>query len=249
MKLLNKTAIVTGSRRGIGRAIALALAKEGASVVITDLDRDDCQKVVDEIMAAGGRALAVKCDVSVKTEVQSLVAETIAEYGKVDILVNNAAVGVVKHFLRLTEEDWDRVLSVNLKGAFLCSQIAAKNMVKNGGGRIINISSVASGGGGGCTPMLASYIASKGGLKSLSEAMAIDLAAYGINVNAICPGAIDSGSVPESMKERSLKTVPKGRMGRPSEIADLVVYLSSPESEYMTGGVIVMDGGSSRLSL
>jgi NAD(P)-dependent dehydrogenase (short-subunit alcohol dehydrogenase family) len=249
VKLLNKTAIVTGSRRGIGRAIALALAKEGASVVITDLDRDDCQKVVDEIMAAGGRALAVKCDVSVKTEVQSLVAETIAEYGKVDILVNNAAVGVVKHFLRLTEEDWDRVLSVNLKGAFLCSQIVAKNMVKNGGGRIINISSVASGGGGGCTTMLASYIASKGGLKSLSEAMAIDLAAYGINVNAICPGAIDSGSVPESMKERSLKTVPKGRMGRPSEIADLVVYLSSPESEYMTGGVIVMDGGSSRLSL
>jgi 3-oxoacyl-[acyl-carrier protein] reductase len=249
VKLLNKTAIVTGSRRGIGRAIAMALAKEGASVVITDLDRDDCQKVVDEIMAAGGRALAVKCDVSVKAEVQSLVARTIAEYGKVDILVNNAAVGVVKHFLRLTEEDWDRVLSVNLKGAFLCSQIVAKNMVKNGGGRIINISSVASGGGGGCTPMLASYIASKGGLKSLSEAMAIDLAAYGINVNAICPGAIDSGSVPESMKERSLKTVPKGRMGRPEEIADLVVYLSSPESEYMTGGVIVMDGGSSRLSL
>lgn len=249
MKLSDKTAVVTGSRRGIGRAIALALAREGAAVAIIDVDLADCQKVVDEIKTAGGKALAIKCDVSSKAEVQSMVSRVIQEFGKVDILVNNAALGVMKHFLRLTEEEWDRVLNVNLKGAFLCTQAVAKNMVKNGSGRIINISSVASGGGGGCTPMLASYIASKGGLKSLSEAMAIDLAAYGINVNAICPGTIDSGAVPESMKERSLKSVPKGRMGRPEEIADLVVYLSSPESEYMTGGVIIMDGGSSRLSL
>jgi NAD(P)-dependent dehydrogenase (short-subunit alcohol dehydrogenase family) len=178
-----------------------------------------------------------------------MVERAVSEFGKVDILVNNAAIGVIKHFLRFTEDDWDKVIAVNLKGTFLCSQAAAKNMVKNGGGRIINISSVASGGGGGATAMMASYIASKGGIKALGEAMALDLAAFGINVNTICPGTIDSGAVPESMKERSMKTVPKGRMGRPDEIAGLVVYLSSPESEYMTGSTVIMDGGASRLSL
>jgi NAD(P)-dependent dehydrogenase (short-subunit alcohol dehydrogenase family) len=249
MKLLNKTAIVTGSRRGIGKAIALSLAKEGANVIICDVSQEECQKVADEIHAAGGKALAIKCDVTTKTEILTMVDKTISEFGRVDILVNNAATGVIKAFVRLTEEDWDRTFAVNVRGAFLCSQAAAKNMIKNGGGRIINISSVASGGGGGATPLMAPYIASKGGLKSLTEAMAIELAVFGINVNAICPGTIDSGAVPESMKERSLKTVPKGRMGRPEEIANMVVYLASPEADYITGSIIVVDGGSSRLAL
>ncbi len=239
---------MTGSRRGIGKAIALALAKEGANVVISDVSQEDCQKVADEINAVGGKALAIKCDVSVKAEVQEMVAKTIAEFGRVDILVNNAAYGVIKPFVRMTEEDWDRVFAVNVKGAFLCSQAVVRNMIKNGGGRIINISSVASGGGGGAPPLMAAYVASKGGLKSLSEAMAVELAAFGINVNAICPGTIDSGAVPESMKERSLKIIPKGRLGVPEDIANMVVFLASPEADYITGGVFIVDGGISRLA-
>lgn len=248
MRLLNKTAIVTGSRRGIGKAIALALVKEGARVVITDISQEDCQVVADEIAALGVRALAIKCDVSIKAEVQEMVAKTITEFGRVDILVNNAAYGVVKPFVRLTEEEWDRVFAVNVKGTFLCSQAAVKNMIKNGAGRIINISSVASGGGGGAPPLMAPYVSSKGGIKSLSEAMATELAAFGINVNAICPGTIDSGAVPESMKERSLRTIPRGRLGLPEDIANMVVFLASPESDYITGSVFIVDGGISRLA-
>jgi 3-oxoacyl-[acyl-carrier protein] reductase len=249
MNLLNKTAIVTGSRRGIGKAIALALAKEGANVVITDVSQEDCQKVADEIQNAGGKALATKCDISHKSEILAMVESTISRFGRVDILVNNAASGVIKPFVRLTEEDWDHTFAVNLKGAFLCSQAVARNMIKNGGGRIINISSVASGGGGGAPPLMAPYVASKGGLKSLSEALAVELAAFGINVNVICPGTIDSGAVPESMKNRSLKTVPQGRLGRPEEIANMVVFLASPAADYINGSIIIVDGGASRVAI
>ncbi len=245
MKLQNRVAIVTGSRRGIGKAIALALAKEGASVVVTDVSQEDCQTVVQEIESSGGRAIAIQCDVSQKTNVQQMVAKTIEAFGKVDILVNNAMYTSFKHFLKISEEEWDRVIDVNLKGAFLCSQVAAKNMVKNGWGRIINIASVASGGSGGCAPLLAHYIASKGGMKALSQAMAIELAVFGINVNAILPGTIDSGVLPDSIKASTLKTVPKGRLGRPNDIANLVVFLSSEDSDYITGSHMVVDGGIS----
>jgi len=249
MKLHDKTAIVTGSRRGIGKAIALALAKEGARVVVTDVSQEDCQKVAAEIQNAGGKALAIKCDISEKSEVLAMVDQTVSAFGRVDILVNNAATGVIKPFVRLTEEDWDRTFAVNVRGAFLCSQAVAKNMIKNGGGRIINISSVASGGGGGAPPLMASYVASKGGLKSLSQAMAVELAVFGINVNVICPGTIDSGAVPESIKTRALKTVPQGRLGRPEEIANMVAFLASPAADYINGSVIIVDGGASRVAV
>jgi NAD(P)-dependent dehydrogenase (short-subunit alcohol dehydrogenase family) len=247
MKLSGKTAIVTGSRRGIGRVIAETLAKEGASVVVNDIDLADCQAVVEKIRAEGGRALAFKCDVSVKSEVLAMVERAIAEFGKVDILVNNAMVSSFKPFVRVTEEEWDRTLDVNLKGPFLCSQAAARNMIKNGGGRIINIASVCSGGEGGTSPLLAPYTASKGGMKALSEAMAVELADFGINVNAILPGAIDSGVLPDSLKVKTLKNTPKGRLGTPRDIADLVVYLASPESDFMTGSALIIDGGVSRV--
>jgi NAD(P)-dependent dehydrogenase (short-subunit alcohol dehydrogenase family) len=247
MRLCGKTAIVTGSRRGIGKAIVLALAAEGAAVIVSDINLEDCQKVADEITAAGGKALAIRCDVSVKAEVQEMVSQTLTEFGKVDILVNNAMTSLLKPFWKISEEEWDRNIDVNLKGAFLCSQAVARTMIKNGWGRIINIASVSSGGGGGAAPMMAPYTASKGGLKALSEAMAVELAGYGVNVNAICPGPIDSGIMPESIHQRYLKTVPKGRLGRPEEIAGLVVYLSSPESDYMTGSAIVIDGGLSNI--
>lgn len=248
MKLVNRTAIVTGSRRGIGKAIALALASEGASVVVTDINQEDCQKVVDQIKSSGGRALAVKCDVSMKSEVQAMVAETIKEFGKIDILVNNAMYSYIGPFWRMPEEEWDRTLDVNLKGAFLCSQAVTRNMIKNNWGRIINIASVSSGGsGGGSAPLMAAYTASKGGMKALTQAMAVELANFGINANAICPGPIDSGAIPDSIKERSLKTTPKGRLGKPEEIAALVVYMASPESDFMTGSAVIIDGGASSL--
>jgi 3-oxoacyl-[acyl-carrier protein] reductase len=248
MKLTKRTAIVTGSRRGIGRAIAIALANEGASVVVTDISQEDCQKVVDDIKATGGQALAMKCDVSLKVEVQALAAAAIKEFGKIDILVNNAMYSYIGPFWRMPEKEWDRTLDVNLKGAFLCSQAVTRNMIKNGWGRIINIASVSSGGsGGGSAPLMAAYTASKGGMKALSQAMAVELAIFGINVNAILPGPIDSGAVPDSIKERSLKTTPKGRLGKPEEIAALVVYLASEESDFMTGSAVIIDGGASSI--
>jgi 3-oxoacyl-[acyl-carrier protein] reductase len=248
MKLDKRTAIVTGSRRGIGRAIALALANEGASVVVTDINQEDCQRVVDEIKALGGQAIAIKCDVSLKVEAQALAAAAIKEFGKIDILVNNAMYSYIGPFWRMPEDEWDRTLEVNLKGAFLCSQAVTRNMIKNGWGRIINIASVSSGGsGGGSAPLMAAYTASKGGMKALSQAMAVELANFGINVNAICPGPIDSGAIPDSIKERSLKTTPKGRLGKPEEIAALVVYLASEESDFMTGSSVIIDGGASSI--
>jgi NAD(P)-dependent dehydrogenase (short-subunit alcohol dehydrogenase family) len=245
MKLQGRVAIVTGSRRGIGKGIALALAKEGANVIITDVNLADCEAVVNEIESSGGRAIAIKCDVSLKTEVQQMVAQTISDLGKIDILVNNAMYTSFKPFVRISEEEWDHVIDVNLKGAFLCSQAAAKNMIKNGYGRIINIASVCSGGSGGMAPLLAHYAASKGGMKALSQAMAIELAIFGINVNAILPGTIDSGVLPDSIKVSTLKVVPKGRLGRPEDIANMVVFLASQESDYITGSNVVIDGGIS----
>ena len=247
MRLSGKTAIVTGARRGMGRAISLALAREGANVVVSDISQEDCQKVVDEIEQLGRKGLPVKCDVSSGTDVEAMVRKTVAEFGGVDILVNNAGIISYKPFLELTEEDWDRTLNVNLKGQFLCARAAAKEMVKNKRGRIINIASISSGGCGIAFPLIAHYTASKGGVVALTEALALELTSHGINVNAICPGAIDTdmakGAKESGQLEQVLARVPKGRLGKPEEIANLVVFLASEESEYISGDAIVIDGG------
>ncbi|HUT96499.1 MAG TPA: SDR family NAD(P)-dependent oxidoreductase [Dehalococcoidales bacterium] len=247
MKLNNKTAIVTGSRRGIGRAIALALAKDGANVTVSDINQEDCQKVVAEIEKMGRKGLAVKCDVSSAPEVEELVKKTVAEFGRLDILVNNAGIISYKPFLELTEEDWDKLLGVNLKGQFLCAQAAAREMIKNNWGRIINIASISSGGCGIAFPLIAHYTASKGGVMALTEALALELTARGINVNAICPGAIDTdmtkGAKESGQLEPVLLRIPKGRLGKPEEIANLAVFLASEEASYIAGAAIVIDGG------
>ena len=247
MKLDNKTAIVTGARRGIGHAIALALAKEGANIVVSDISQEDCQKVVTEIEGLGRRGLAVKCDVTSKAEVDVMVKKAVTEFGKLDILVNNAGIIAFKPFLELTEEDWDNTLNVNLKGQFLCAQAAAKEMSKNKWGRIINIASISSGGCGIAFPLIAHYTASKGGVMALTEAIALELTPHGINVNAICPGAIDTdmakGIKESGQLEQILLRIPKGRMGQPEDIANLAVFLASEESDYITGAAIVIDGG------
>jgi 3-oxoacyl-[acyl-carrier protein] reductase len=247
MKLNNKTAIVTGSRRGIGRAIALALAKEGANVTVSDISREDCQEVVAEIEKMGRKGLAVKCDVTSTPDVEGLVKKTVDKFGKLDILVNNAGIISYKPFLELTDEDWDKILGVNLKGQFLCARAAAKEMIKNKWGRIVNIASISSGGCGIAFPLIAHYTASKGGVMALTEALALELTPRGINVNAICPGAIDTdmtkGAKESGQLEPLLLRIPKGRLGKPEEIANLAVFLASEEASYITGAAIVVDGG------
>lgn len=246
--LTNKVAIVTGARRGIGRGIALMMAKAGAKVVVSDLNLEECQKVVEEIKKIGSDGLAVKCDVTNEKEVEEMVLKTVEKFGKVDILVNNAGIAPFKPFLEITEEDWDKVLAVNLKGYYLCAQAAAKEMIKNGWGRIINIASVAMGQVGFGFPNLTHYCASKGGIVAFTEALALELTPKGINVNAISPGVIDTEMAkpvtenPE-MRETILSRIPKGRVGRPEDIAAAVVFLASEEADYITGATLVVDGG------
>ena len=247
MRLENKVVLVTGAGRGIGRAISLAMARQGAMVVVSDIDEESCKNVVAEIKAMAGEAMASRCDVSSKTDVDALVEKIVVEFGRLDILVNNAGIVNFKSFLELTEEDWDRTLSINLKGQFLCAQAVSREMEKNNRGRIINIASISHGGCGIAFPEIAHYTASKGGVVALTEALALELTPKGINCNAICPGAVDTdmtrGIKESGQLEQTLKRIPKGRMAKPEEIADLAVFLASDESEYISGSAIVIDGG------
>jgi 3-oxoacyl-[acyl-carrier protein] reductase len=248
MDLKEKVVIITGARRGMGRSHALVLAKAGAKVVVSDVSEEDCQKVVKEIEKNGGEALAVKCDVSKKEEVDSLVKKTIERFGKVDILVNNAGICQFRSFLELTEEDWDRTLDVNLKGYFLCAQAAAKEMVKKKRGKIINIASIAAGQVGIGFPALAHYSASKGGIIALTETLAVELAPYNIRVNAIAPGMIETPMIAPVKKspgqeKEVLKRIPLGRTGTPEEVSNLVLFLASDASSYITGSTVIIDGG------
>ena len=246
--LKNKVAIVTGARRGMGRTHALKMAQEGVKVVVSDISEEDCQKVVEEIKKAGGKAMAVKCDVSKKKEVEGLVKKTVDKFGKVDILVNNAGICQFKPFLDLTEEEWDRTLNINLKGYFLCAQAAAKEMVKQKSGVIINIASVAMGQVGVGIPNIVHYCASKGGVVGMTEALAVELAPYNIRVNAISPGMIETPMIDPIKKdpkvaEAMLDRVPMKRVGKSEEVSNLVLFLASDKSSYMTGSTVVIDGG------
>jgi len=248
MNLKGKIAIITGARRGMGRSHALTLARAGAKVVVADISLEDCQKVVDEIKKAKGEALAVKCDVTKKEEVEEMVKKAVEKFGKVDILVNNAGICQFKPFLELTEEEWDRTLDINLKGYFLCAQAAAKEMAKQKSGVIINIASVAMGQQGIGFPNIVHYCASKGGIVGMTEALAVELAPYNIRVNAISPGMIETPMIdpvkqdPKIM-EAMLARVPMRRVGKPEEVSNLVLFLASDVSSYMTGSTVVIDGG------
>jgi len=248
MDLKGKVAIITGARRGMGRSHAITLAKAGAKIVVADISLKDCEIVVDEIKKAGGEAMAVKCDVTKKEEVDSMVKAAVKKWEKVDILVNNAGICQFKPFLELTEEEWDRTIDINLKGYFLCAQAAAKEMVKQKSGVIVNIASIAMGQVGVGFPTLAHYSASKGGIVAMTETLALELAPYNIRVNAIAPGAIDTPMVestkadPKTM-EATLSRIPLHRMGKSEEVSNLVLFLASDASSYMTGSTVVIDGG------
>jgi NAD(P)-dependent dehydrogenase (short-subunit alcohol dehydrogenase family) len=246
--LKDKVVIITGARRGMGKSHALAFAKEGSKVVVSDISLEDCQKVVKEIEEIKGEAMAVKCDVSKKEEVQEMIEKTIKKWGKIDILINNAGIADFKNFLELKEEDWDRTIDINLKGYFLVAQAVAKEMVKRKSGVIINIASIAMGQVGIGFPSLTHYCASKGGIVGMTEAMAIELAPFNIRVNVISPGAIETPMVDPLKADKKtiealLARIPMKRMGKPEEVSNLVLFLASESSSYMTGADVVIDGG------
>lgn len=244
--LKNKVALVTGAKRGMGRAHALALAAQGAKVVVTDRVGEECLSVVEEIKSKGGEAICLKMDVSNKTEVDGAFDEAIKEFGRLDILVNNAGIFLPKPALEMTEEEWDRTLNINLKGEFLCAQRAAKEMSKNNWGRIINITSIASGGVGIGFEGAAHYAASKGGIIGMTETLAIEFAPLGITVNAIAPGAIETpmvGSINEELLSEIKLRVPLKRIGKPEEVSAAVLFLASEEASYVTGATFNVDGG------
>jgi NAD(P)-dependent dehydrogenase (short-subunit alcohol dehydrogenase family) len=224
------------------------LARSGAKVVIADIIEDDCSKVAEEIKNAGGEAIAVKCDVTKKDEVDNMVAAVLAKWGKIDILVNNAGIVQFKSFLEMSEADWDKMLDVNLRGQFLCAQACVKEMVKQKSGVIINIASIEMGQVGRGMPYLAHYSASKGGVVALTQALAVELAPYNIRVNAISPGGIktpiaEGQKIDPKMTEATLSAIPMHRMGEPEEVSNLVLFLASEGSSYMTGSTVVIDGG------
>ena len=252
MRLQSKTAIVTGSATGIGRAIAMRFALEGANVVIDHVGQgQQAAEVVKQIEANGGKGLAVEADVSQQDQVQHMVREAVGAFGHLDILVNNAGIEHKVPFLEVPLDLWHKVIAVDLTGPWLCAQETAKQMVAQGGmGRIINISSVHEDLP---MPTNAPYCVAKGGLRMLMRTIAVELAPHQITVNNIGPGAIDTPmdadlkANPDQMKTL-LAEIPLGRMGRPDEVAELAVYLASDGAAYITGSTFFIDGGMLRQS-
>lgn len=235
-----KVAIITGSARGIGKEIAKAFLDQGAKVVISDVNAEACAETVKEF---GANAIAIPCNVTVAAEVDKLVSETKEKLGSVDIVVNNAGVTRDALFIRMKEEDWDMVLNINLKGAFLVSQAAASVMMKQRSGKIVNMASVSGlfGNAG-----QANYASSKAGLVALTKVMARELAARNVNVNAIAPGFIKTAmtdKLSEEIKENINKQIPFGRMGEVKDIANTALFLASEKSSYITGQTIAVCGG------
>jgi len=246
MRFGGQTAIVTGAGRGMGRAIARELAAEGANVVVAEVDEPSAKEVVDEIGHAGGRAHPIKVDISSVKEVQLLFKETVARFGTVDILINNAGIGIAKPLVDYTEADWDRQLGVNLKGMFFATQEAARIMIPKRQGKIVNFASTAAFVSSS-TPETA-YDISKGGVRQLTVSVAAELAPYNINVNAVAPGTIMTDltlrvlDTEEKMARASAK-IPLGRLGKPEDMVGPVLFLCSEAAGYVTGHVLVVDGG------
>ena len=249
--LEDRVAIVTGAAQGIGAACAERLSQDGAAVALWDVDDARGEALAASLMQRGRRALYRRCNVASKSEVDAALAATLAAFGRVDALINNAGIFKAADFLDITEADWDAVLDVNLKGAFLVGQAVARSMAASGGGAIVNMSSV---NGVMAIPSIASYNASKGGVNQLTRVMALALADRGIRVNAVAPGTIATelakGAVltSEEAKARIMSRTPMKRLGEPSEIADVCAFLVSSAASYMTGEIVYIDGGRMTLN-
>jgi len=246
MRLKDKVAIVTGAGAGIGRAIALLFSEEGATVVVAEVLEDRGLETVSLIREKGNQALFIKTDVRDLNDIQRAVSETAREFGRVDILVNNAGVLQYLPFVQVTEEDWDRIIDINLKGTFFFAQAAAREMIRaRQGGKIINMSSIASEV---AIEFQSHYMASKGGVRMLTKGMALELAPYGINVNALAPGTIETEMTRQDLedptiREEAIDAIPLGRIGTPLDVARAALFLATEESDYITGEMIFVEGG------
>jgi 3-oxoacyl-[acyl-carrier protein] reductase len=243
MSLTGKKALVTGASRGIGKAIALKLAAEGADVIVTATSLDRAKQTADQIALLGRRAIPMKVDVGVSSEVEALFKVVTDEFGSLDILVNNAGITRDGLLMRMKDEDWDSVIDVNLKGTFLCTREAIKLMAKAKSGRVVTISSVVGEMGNAGQ---ANYCASKAGIIGFTKAVAREYAKRNITVNAVAPGFIETdmtGVLSEGIREELLKQIPVNRFGSPEDIANAVYYLVSDLGSYVTGQVLAVNGG------
>lgn len=256
MRLENKVAIVTGGAQGIGRAICLRYAEEGAAVIVADLKMEQAQQTADEISVAGGQARAVAVDVRNREQVQAMIDTAVNQFGGIDILVNNAGVGKIIPFLDTTEDDWDFMFDINCKGLLWCSQAVAKVMIEQGrGGKIVNLASQAGRRG---EALVLAYCASKAAVISINQSMALALAPHKINVNAIAPGMVDTPFWDEvdrqfaalldmeigEPKRTFVKAIPLGRMEQPGDITGMAVFLASSDADYITQQTYNVDGGN-----
>jgi 3-oxoacyl-[acyl-carrier protein] reductase len=248
-RLERRVAFITGAARGIGAATAMRLAEEGARISLVDLDTEACQQVAEEIGHLGSEGLVIPCDVTDSNTVQNAVDKTASHFGQLDILVNNAGVLRDNLLFKMTEDDWDTVLNVHLKGAFLCSRAAQKYMVHQRYGRIVSLSSSSALGNRG----QANYSSAKAGLQGFTRTLAIELGQFGITVNAVAPGFIDTemtratarrqGHNPDEVIAHAAKTIPVRRVGQPRDVANVICFLSSEEAGFVSGQIIYVAGG------
>ena len=243
MKLAGKVALVTGGAQGIGKAVALLLARNGADIAVSDINLEKAEETVKEVQALGRKALAIKADVATSGDVEKMVDAILSQFGKVDILINNAGIARDKLILRMTEEDWDAVLNINLKGTFNCTKAVVRHMSKQKSGKIVNIASVVGEMGNAGQ---GNYAASKAGVIGFTKTIAREFAQRGINVNAIAPGYIETpmtDALPDKVKEELKRMIPLDRLGKPEDVAEAVLFLVSESANYITGQVLNVNGG------
>ena len=243
MELIGKVALVTGGAQGIGKAVALLLARKGADIVVSDVNLEKAEETSKEIQSLGRKAMAIKADVSRVDDVEGMVHAILEKFGKIDILINNAGIARDKLILRMTEEDWDAVLAVNLKGTFNCTKAVIKHMSKQRSGKVVNIASVVGEMGNAGQ---ANYSASKAGVIGFTKTVAREFAQRGINVNAIAPGYIQTPMtdvLPDKAKEELKRMIPMERLGQPEDVAQAALFLVSEASSYITGHVLNVNGG------
>lgn len=244
MRLKDKVALITGAGRGIGEAIARRFAEEGATVVVSDIVEENIKKLADDLNAKGFKSMAIQVNVTKKNEVDAMVQKIVSTYGRLDILVNNAAINRDALAKKMTEEQWDAVIDINLKGSFLCAQAVIEQMNEQKSGKIINTASIGALGNIG----QANYAASKCGVIGLTKTLALEMARANVTVNCVAPGGTETAmtaGIPDNIRQKLIDKIPLKRFAKPEEVANLHLFLASDEANYITGQIIFCDGGDS----